>query len=294
MTCKICNSKNISVTYEGLIRDGGLGCYTKVPVKMYKCEDCNVIWHESVKNLEEYYESAEYRNELEGTTEEQDFYRLHDGESMQKFMITGTTVFRNKVVADIGCGCGAFLDFIKGVAKKIIAIEPSEVYRKIMDKKGFVTFPYATSASEKYSEGVDVITSFDVIEHVESPEEFMKDAYCLLSTGGQAIIGTPTEAPVMRSLLGTVYEQKQLFSTQHPWVLSEKSLSIIAERAGFKNIKIKYFQRYSVGNLLGWIREKESRSEIKEDFLSEGFDSAWKSMCNEKGLSDYIVIYAEK
>ena len=294
MTCKICNSKNISVTYEGLIRDGALGCYTKVPVKMYKCEDCNVIWHDSVKNLEEYYESAEYRNELEGTTEEQDFYRLHDGESMQKFIITGTTVFRNKVVADIGCGCGAFLDFIKGVAKKIIAIEPSEVYRKIMDKKGFETFPYATSALKQYSEGVDVITSFDVIEHVESPEEFMKDAYCLLSTGGQAIIGTSTEAPVMRNLLGTIYEKKQLFSTQHPWVLSEKSLRIIAERAGFKNIKIKYFQRYAVGNLLGWIREKETRSEIKEDFLSEGFDSAWKAMCNEKGLSDYIVIYAEK
>ena len=136
--------------------------------------------------------------------------------------------------------------------------------------------------------------SFDVIEHVENPSVFLKEVYELLAPGGQAIIGTPTDAPVMWSLLGEVYEKQQLFSTQHLWVLSEESLRIIAQKAGFKDIKIRYFQRYPVGNLLGWLKDKKPRSDVKEAFLTEGLDSAWKSMCNERGLSDYIVLYAGK
>ena len=144
MECKICKSKNIKIAYNGLIRNGGLGKYTKNPIAMYQCCDCDVIWHEKTIDTKEYYESQEYRKDLEGTSEEADFYRLHDKESLDKFQYTGTTIFRNKVVADIGCGAGAFLDYIKGVAKEIIAIEPSETYRKIMDKKGFHTYAYAS------------------------------------------------------------------------------------------------------------------------------------------------------
>lgn len=54
-------------------------------------------------------------------------------------------------VADIGCGC-AFLDYVSGVAMQIIAIEPSETYRKIMDKKNFCTYPYASVAIKDWKE----------------------------------------------------------------------------------------------------------------------------------------------
>ena len=95
----------------------------------------------------------EYRQSLEGTSDEQDFYRMHDEESMQKFQYTGTTIFRNKVVADVGCGCGAFLDYIKGVAKEVVAIEPSVAYRTVMDRKDFRTFPYSADAVKQIGGG---------------------------------------------------------------------------------------------------------------------------------------------
>lgn len=79
---------------------------------MYQCNDCDVIWHKPVLENNSYYESEEYRKSLEGTSEENDFYKLHDKESLDKFLYTGTSIFRNKVVADLGCGCGAFLDYV--------------------------------------------------------------------------------------------------------------------------------------------------------------------------------------
>ncbi len=295
MKCKICNQDNAIIAYHGPIRDGGLGKYTKKPVIMWQCRDCGVIWHEKVvDDLREYYESEEYRISLEGSSEEENFYALHDKETLDKFKYTGTDIFRGKSIADIGCGCGAFLDFLKGVAKDIIAIEPSESYRTIMKEKNFHTYMYVKDAKEDWKNKIEIITSFDVIEHVDEPKEFMLDIFELLKEGGRAIIGTPTDAPILRNLLGEIFEKKLLFSTQHIWVFSEENLKLIAKEVGFEKLEIKYFQRYGIKNLLGWLKEKEACSDVNSLFISNTLDSVWKSECNAYGFSDYLVLYLDK
>lgn len=294
MNCKVCGSEYVKIAYKGLVRDGGLGKYTKEPVTMWQCEECDVIWHDVFSDTKQYYESVEYRNSLEGSSDTEIFYELHDRETLDKFQYTGTDIFRHKVVADIGCGAGGFLDFLSGVCKTVIGIEPSETYRQVLNRKGYQTYAYAEEAKPDWGNKVDIITSFDVIEHVENPEVFMRNTFDLLSGGGYAVIGTPTDAPVMRRLLGETYERKQLFSTQHLWIFSEKNLKMLAEKTGFQKMKIKYFQRYGIDNLLGWLKEKEPRSEIEEDIFTGTLSSVWKSECSENGLADYIVLYAYK
>lgn len=295
MKCKLCGSEKTKIIYNGLIRNGGLGKYTENNVPMYQCDECDVIWHENdILDTKEYYESSEYRDTLEGGTDAARFYELHDGESLDKFKYTGTTIFRNKVVADIGCGCGAFLDFLKGVATTVVAVEPSEIYRKIMQQKGFRTFPYTNAAKDELAGGIDVITSFDVIEHVEDPLGFLSDIRELLSDNGQAIIGTPTDAPIMRELLGAVYEQTLLFSTQHLWIFSEKNLQRLAEQAGFSECSVKYYQRYGISNMIAWLQQEKPCGHIQYDFVSKTLDAAYRSECERNGAADYIVMYLKK
>lgn len=295
MKCSLCNGER-KIIYKGIIRNGGLGNYTEDDVFIYKCSDCGAIWHENkFADLDYYYESEKYRQSLEGSTAEKRFYELHDRETLDKFRYTGTDIFRQKTVADIGCGAGAFLDFLAGVVEDVVAIEPSAVYRDIMKKKGFSVYPYAEDALKEYGNRVDVITSFDVIEHVENPQKFLKEIYELLAQDGRAIIGTPTDAPVMRKLLGEIYEKNLLFSTQHLWIFSEKSLCMMAEKQGFNKMEFKYFQRYGIGNMLGWVKDKKPGTEVKGDeFISAALDGVWRGSLCDQGVSDYIVMYLEK
>lgn len=289
MKCKICDGNNIEVTYEGYIRDGKVGNLYKNKVKMYKCIDCGTIWHEHMQeDYSSYYESEEYRKRLEGTSEIHDFYKMHDRESLDKFIYTGTEIFRDKIVADIGCGGGAFLDYINTVSKKVIAVEPSDLYRKEMIKKGFITFAYAENALNEYRGRVDVVVSFDVIEHVWDPIGFVEDIAQLLNENGKAYIGTPSDAPVMRELLGEDYESF-LFSTQHPWVLSKGSFAVIAQKCSITSWNCQFYQRYGLGNLIYWLINRKPGQHKHYGFISKGLDEHWKAELEENEMSDYIV-----
>lgn len=294
MKCPICNSNIIGITFHGKIRNGGLGIYTDDEQTMYKCEDCGAIWHKNTQDLVAYYESEEYRDSMGEGTDEQVFYQKHDRETLEKLNYTGTDIFRDKTVADIGCGPGAFLDFVAGAARDVIGVEPTDDYRTDLKRKGYFAYPYAIEAKRDWFGKVDVITSFDVIEHVEDPQAFIQDAFDLNADGGVSIIGTPTEAPFMREIVGKDFEQRQLFSVQHLWVFSEKSLILMAKRAGFTSIECRFYQRYGVANMLGWVREKKPKSEISSPYVTATLDQVWRGQMVDQKLADYIVLYAVK
>lgn len=293
--CKLCGSDCIDVIYHGVIRAGGLGKYTEESVPIFQCGHCGVIWHDPViEKTDQYYESTEYRTSMDELSTETAFYQNHDKETLDKFQYTGTTIFRNKTVADIGCGAGAFLDFLKGVAENIIAVEPSQTFQKILCEKGFSTYGYAKDALSDWKNRVDVVTSFDVIEHVEDPFDFLRNAYDLASSTGVVITGTPTDAPIMRRLLGIHYEKQILFSMQHLWIFSKENLELMAKKIGFRRISIRYFQRYGLENLLGWCLEKKPRADIDESFFRNELDPVWRGACSAREMSDYIVLYGWK
>lgn len=68
----------------------------------------------------------------------------------------------------------------------------------------------------------------------------------------------------------------------------------MVEQIGFKNMDVKFFQRYGVGNLIGWLRDKKPKSDVHMKWITETIDEVWKKEIAELGLANYIVIYLQK
>lgn len=95
--------------------------------------------------------------------------------------------FNGNSVLDIGAGSGSLLDYAKELLCQTYAIEISEDSRKQLIRKGHVVIESMSDANEN---SFDVITAFDLIEHLYDVPTFMDNVYSKLKNSGYLIIHT--------------------------------------------------------------------------------------------------------
>lgn len=290
MTCKICGGVELKVVYEGPIRTGKFGEVSSEPHRLYQCNSCHIIFLPAVvEDFAAYYEGQGYRREVDGSAEVSDYFRMHDSEQLRHLAVTGTSAFRNKVVADVGCGAGSFLDIIRGHARSAIAVEPSALYRDSLSSRGYAAYPYVRDMLLDYENRVDMVVSFSVLEHIVDPLSFLEEIRRLLSKDGRMIISTPNADDVLLDALPGY--QQFFYRRSHLWYFNPVSLAKLLELAGFKRIRIIPFHRFGLGNFLAWLRDKTPQGEIKMDFITPSMDAVWKAELEKTGRCDYM--YAE-
>lgn len=260
---------------------------------VFKCTDCGYIWHKECSMKEEYYETAQYREEVDGSAEIDKFFEKFDALTLMKLEWLGTERFRNKVVMDVGCAGGIFLDYIKGIANYTIAVEPSNIFQLFLKQRHQAVYSYASEVALERKGQIDIACSFDVIEHVEDVVQFLMDIYSCLKRGGEIVVGTPTLAVAYEETLGDVWRAFN-FRTQHPNVFTAKSLRYLLQKIGFSHIEIKSVQRYDLGNLLSWCLFKEPKGNKDFSWISETLNSVFKKELEVQGLGDYLVAFAYK
>lgn len=89
-----------------------------------------------------------------------------------------------KSILDVGCGTGEFLDYAKEKGCVTFGVEINEKARTILAGKGHEYFGSITEAGEKY----DLITLFDVAEHIYDLPEFLDAIATKLSPSGHLIL----------------------------------------------------------------------------------------------------------
>ena len=170
MKCKFCGGDS-EIIYKGPIRLGSSE-YTAKEYDIFKCKSCGTIWNEAWKDIkDDFYESGEYRDIVDGNSEVSTYQNRYDKDVLWHLEMTGTEIFRNKIVCDVGCGGGSFLDFVNTPSKHIIAVEPNKKIHQSLKSKRYSVYSYASEAATDWADRIDVITSFDVIEHSYEPQD---------------------------------------------------------------------------------------------------------------------------
>ena len=102
----------------------------------------------------------------------------------------------NAQILDIGCGGGLFMHLLQECGANVTGIELSDIRVHYARKKfGLCVHKYPVDApfwqERDDSQRFDLITLWDVIEHVNYPEETLSAAVRLLRDGGFLMIDTP-------------------------------------------------------------------------------------------------------
>jgi SAM-dependent methyltransferase len=91
---------------------------------------------------------------------------------------------RNARLLDIGCGSGSLLDFAKFQGLETYGVEYSKYSHEFLQQKGHTSFNNLNTIQVQF----DIITAFDLVEHLYNVPEFLKQCYDLLSANGLLII----------------------------------------------------------------------------------------------------------
>ena len=118
-------------------------------------------------------------------------------EHIIRYMFASTFV-KSKIVLDAGCGTGYGPDLLaQNGAKKVVAIDNSNEAIDFCTKNySNPKIQFNLGNCEEISfepKTFDLITSFEVIEHLKSPEKFLAEIKRVLKTDGMFILSTPNK-----------------------------------------------------------------------------------------------------
>lgn len=289
--CEICGAHNWQVIYKGFIRNGSFGNFSSSESRVFKCLDCGVQRLEEDSCYEDsIYESDAYRSILNQNTDAKGFFDEHDVLQLRQLEQLWPESLRGKVIVDVGCAAGAFLDHISGLAETTVAVEPCKIYHQSLRQRGHQVF---SSCQQLDDLPIDLVTSFSVIEHVANPRNFLEEIANIMSVGGKLLISTPNRNDVLSKLIPEEYASF-FYRSVHRWYFDADSLAKCAEISGFRVIQKKCVHRFGIGNAIAWLRDKKPSGLANEGLFGEFLDVAWKTSLQDRNLGDYLYFWLEK
>jgi 2-polyprenyl-3-methyl-5-hydroxy-6-metoxy-1,4-benzoquinol methylase len=170
---------------------------------------------------------------------------------------------KSNTILDWGCGAGDFLVEAKKRGWKVYGTEYTDEAVKACTEKG-INIQKGTLNIKNYSQGFfDIITSFEVLEHINNPLEEVAHFQYLLRVGGLHYLTTPNFNALARYQLKDKYNV--IGYPEHLSYYTAQTLKKLFHENGFRSIKIE-----STG--ISLTRIKTSLGTSKQLLISEVSD----------------------
>jgi len=140
---------------------------------------------------------------------------------------------------DIGCATGYLLEAAKEKGFEPYGVEFSEYSASIANQKfGAERIFNGILEDSKFNSGFfDVISMFDLIEHVRIPQVILEKASSILNKDGVIIISTPDIGSISNKIMGQKWTHYKL---EHFYYFNKRSMNLLAKKS---NLKVIHYER---------------------------------------------------
>lgn len=273
IVCPICGSNKSYVRYKADFKTQDFVPSTflsrkspkKVHYRMVVCSSCDLLYSNPIlkdKYINDLYIGAEVpkNNDLSNASYVYYFY-------LQRVL---RKLSKDSKILDIGCGNGFLLSRLKRLGyKNVFGVEPSREAVKKAEKnikKGDIKI--GLYRKSLYSRNYfDLITFFQVFDHLTDPNKFLRDCFYNLKPGGCVFALMHNTSSLSLGILG---EESPIVDVQHIHLFNKKNIRKIFEKNGFKVTQV--FTTLSCYSLGYWIKMGPFPGFVKKLFASGKID----------------------
>ncbi len=278
--CKICSSQKTSKHFE------------KNGYDIYRCFDCGVLFaatpefdHHDMDTILNLYAKSYFQDNAKNTLGYRDYIQDKKEEKERIAAFELAAIEKRKPdkgrLLDVGCAAGFFLHVAQERGWHVAGIEPAEyAARYARNRMGLDVKTGTLETVDLPKNYYDVVTAWDVIEHVLDPLQFIEQAHGLLRKEGLLVLGTPNSVSLAAQLKRRAWVH--IRPPEHLFYFNPKSLGYLCR---------KYFDDYDIVQSRAYYSKiKPTLKNISKRFLFRVFNNFSYFI----GLGEYVKVYARK
>ncbi|MEE4177220.1 MAG: class I SAM-dependent methyltransferase [Bacteroides sp.] len=234
---------------------------------MVQCGSCGLVFTNPRPREEElpaFYQSEQYvsHTEHQNSLRERIYFRVQSYMLKRKFLLISKLKGRGRLLLDVGCGAGAFGNYMQDHGYQAIGIEPQPAAREKTREKGIQVFDSQEEMLKDAKDSFDFITLWHVMEHQSRFMESFEQYHQLLKDNGWLIIAVPQYQSYDAGHYNSWWAAYDL--PRHLNHFSPKTLEQAASQKGFRLVKkkgmpfdafyVSILSEYYKGNALAFIR----------------------------------------
>ena len=216
---------------------------------LMRCPACSIVWLSSPpKPVEMHLHYTDAYDRLISAAGQNSPHRWQERKkTLAQYKQSGALL-------DMGCSSGAFLQSLKSAPWKLYGIEMSaESARTAEVGSGAQVFVGDILDAPFPRESFDVITCFDVLEHLYEPRKVMARVGEWLKPGGIFYVLVPNVDSAEARLFGSYWHGLEL--PRHLFHYSPASLKCLAESAGLRVVSLETRRNPAVGTSLRYVAD---------------------------------------
>tara|TARA_B100000989_G_C19530224_1_gene469238 strand:+ start:2135 stop:3148 length:1014 start_codon:yes stop_codon:yes gene_type:complete len=280
--CNVCKNKK-----------GEIFLTWKKTYKLIKCKRCGAV-NSNISHIDEsefidsVYNDKNYTRKVFKAIYKNYNYRKNTfGKERYEYTIKRLKLKSNSKVLDLGCGFGYFLNYLKTKKINYKGIEPSKNTAEFCKSKLGLNVISGNLVDEK-DYNYDLITLFDVIEHLKDPCGYFKIINKKLKKNGYCVAYTPNIHSLSYALMGS--DQNTMLPFEHLSFFNDKSFKFLAQKTNFKVYSIETYGF----DIMDFMLFKEYNSKVKYSKKFLTFTRLVQSIIDKNNLSNHFRVTFKK